>query len=342
MSTAPEVPPLAIRGFDWPLAVSHGLVLALCAAALLGGLLPGLLAVCASYLFTRWVAKMSLGFGHKVPVWMAAAVIMIAPLAGLSIFFADAKNSTVSMLGQHEAMMNHLASTVLQIRGKMPTEIARHLPDGVAAIQEMLAQHLRSQASVLASMGRTWIHGVLLAYVGLVVGALLAANARPVEPKPLSMAIAERARTFIDAFRQIVAAQFCIAAFNAVLTAIFLWVVLPLFRVHMPYAVTLVAMTFFLGLVPIVGNLMVNASLSLVGLSVSPAVGLACLVFLITIHKFEYAINAIVIGSRTRTAVWELLAVMFIFETLFGFAGLVAAPLYYAHLKKELVTVGWV
>ena len=62
----------------------------------------------------------------------------------------------------------------------------------------------------------------------------------------------------------------------------------------------------------------------------------ACLAFLILIHKAEYVINAKVVGSRTHIAVWELLAVMFAAEAVFGPAGLVAAPLFYAYLKKEL------
>jgi predicted PurR-regulated permease PerM len=66
-------------------------------------------------------------------------------------------------------------------------------------------------------------------------------------------------------------------------------------------------------------------------------VALACLVFLIAIHKAEYFINAQVIGHRTHMGVWELLAVMFVMEAVFGPAGLVAAPLFYAYLKKELV-----
>ncbi len=42
------------------------------------------------------------------------------------------------------------------------------------------------------------------------------------------------------------------------------------------------------------------------------------------------------VGARTQMAVWELLSVMFAAEAVFGPAGLVAAPLYYAYLKKEL------
>jgi predicted PurR-regulated permease PerM len=43
-----------------------------------------------------------------------------------------------------------------------------------------------------------------------------------------------------------------------------------------------------------------------------------------------------VVGARTQMGVWELLAVMFVAEAVFGPAGLVAAPLFYAYLKKEL------
>ena len=62
----------------------------------------------------------------------------------------------------------------------------------------------------------------------------------------------------------------------------------------------------------------------------------ACLGFLILIHKAEYVINAKVVGQRTHMGVWELLSVMFVAEAIFGAAGLVAAPLFYAYLKKEL------
>ena len=41
-------------------------------------------------------------------------------------------------------------------------------------------------------------------------------------------------------------------------------------------------------------------------------------------------------GQRTHMGVWELLSVMFVAEAVFGAAGLVAAPLFYAYLKKEL------
>jgi predicted PurR-regulated permease PerM len=91
--------------------------------------------------------------------------------------------------------------------------------------------------------------------------------------------------------------------------------------------------------VPIVGNLVCNVVITIVGLSVSPLAAAACLGFLILIHKAEYVINAKVVGSRTQMGVWELLSVMFVAEAVFGPAGLVAAPLCYAYLKKELASL---
>ena len=141
------------------------------------------------------------------------------------------------------------------------------------------------------------------------------------------------------AFRQIVAAQFWIAAFNTFLTAIFLLGILPHWNLTLPYTPALITLTFIAGLVPIVGNLLCNVVITIVGLSVSPVAAAACLGFLILIHKAEYVINAKVVGQRTHMGVWELLAVMFVAESVFGPAGLVAAPLFYAYLKKELEAV---
>jgi predicted PurR-regulated permease PerM len=177
--------------------------------------------------------------------------------------------------------------------------------------------------------------------VGLVVGALMVGTPAPLASVsggagPLRRALRQRGSDFMHAFRQIVVAQFWIAAFNAVCTAAFLWLALPLADVSIPYSTTLVGLTFVAGLIPIVGNLLCNSVLTIAGVSVSPAVGLACLLFLVTIHKFEYFINAKVVGKRTNTAAWELLTVMFIGEAVFGVAGLVAAPLYYAYAKREL------
>lgn len=317
-------------------------VAALAAAALKHGvLLVGVLAACLGFLVTGALSRLTVR-GRPMRLGLASAVVIVAPLAGLAVLLLNAKGITTSLFAQFPELMQQMAKTVLEFREKLPPSLAEYVPEGAMDVQAWLAAYLKSKAQAMASTGQVFLGGVLLAYVGLVIGALVA-YAGPGDSKgELAVAMRRRGAAFTDAFRQIVAAQFWIAAFNALCTALFLFGVLPFFDVELPYSGALVALTFFAGLVPIVGNLLCNGVLTLVGTSVSPMVGLSCLSFLIAIHKFEYVINAKVVGSRTSTKAWELLAVMFIAESLFGIGGLVAAPLYYAYVKKELRDLGLV
>ena len=314
------------------------------------GLLPGLLCVCLGYLVTRafahWFCS-GLGYlrGRRAPSpgalraaqVLAAGLVMLLPLALLAAGLTHSRGYLVDAPQQYRELMNYLANTVLELRQKLPADMAAYLPEGVAEIQRVIASYLGAKAGALAMAGRAWLAGLLFAYVGLLIGALAAVRAPALARGPLAGQLVQRITMFGEAFRQIVAAQFWIAAFNTLLTALFLLFVLPLWGLVLPYTPVLITFTFVAGLVPIVGNLVCNVVITLVGLSVSPLAAGACLAFLILIHKAEYVINAKVVGRRTQMGVWELLAVMFVAEAAFGPAGLVAAPLFYAYLKKELV-----
>ena len=321
-------------------AASFILAAALCIAILVYGLLPGLLAVCLGFLFaSALVGKERQRGPHLSPAW-AAGLVIVLPILALTVLFANAKGVAFGAVAQYQALLHHLAGTVLEIRQKLPPDLAAHLPDELLAAQSWLVEYLQSQAHALTGFGTAGLRGGLLVYVGLVVGALMVGTLQPLANGPLRRALRQRGSDFMNAFRQIVVAQFWIAAFNATCTAAFLWIALPLAGVGIPYSATLVGLTFVAGLIPIVGNLLCNSVLTIAGVSVSPSVGLACLLFLIAIHKFEYFINAKLVGRRTNTAAWELLTVMFIGEAIFGVAGLVAAPLYYAYAKRELLDAG--
>jgi len=326
--TISVTPPVKIASFV--------LAALLCTGTLIYGLLPGLLAVCLGYLFAAALAGERRTKGARLSPTMAATVVVFLPIVGLGFLLANAKGMAFGAVGQYQALLHHLAGTVLEIRQKLPADLASYLPDELMAVQVWLADYLKSKAQALAGFGSTGLHGVLLVYVGLVVGALIEGTEASPTTAPLHFAVRQRAGHFIEAFRQIVVAQFWIASINAVSTALFLLVALPLFGVSMPYVGALVALTFVAGLIPIVGNLICNSVVTLAGISISPAVGLACLFFLIGVHKTEYVINAKILGKQTNTAAWELLAVMFVGEAVFGIPGLVAAPLYYAYVKKEL------
>ncbi|MFT4243504.1 MAG: permease [Acidovorax sp.] len=345
--TAPQPPRPLTRGI---VVASYLLVAGALLLVMWRGLLPGLLCVCLGFLATRALARwLSAGLGRLqrqavpsartvgVAQAVAAGLVMLLPLALLALGATHSRGYIVEAPQQYRELLDYVARTVLELRLKLPADVASHLPEGAAEIQRVIASYLGAKAGALAMAGRAWLAGLLFAYVGLLIGALAAVRPPALAHGPLAQQLAQRITLFGEAFRQIVAAQFWIAAFNTLLTALFLLFVLPLWGLALPYTPVLVTFTFLAGLVPIVGNLVCNVVITIVGLSVSPLAAAACLGFLILIHKAEYVINAKVVGRRTQMGVWELLSVMFVAEAVFGPAGLVAAPLFYAYLKKELV-----
>jgi len=95
--------------------------------------------------------------------------------------------------------------------------------------------------------------------------------------------------------------------------------------------------TFFAGLLPIIGNLISNTVITLVALSVALQAAIGALLYLVVIHKLEYFFNAHIIGNRIKAQAWEVLLAMVVMEAVFGMPGLVAAPIFYAYIKEELV-----
>lgn len=325
--------------------VSHGLMVATLLLVMWQGLLPGLLCVSLGFLATRWLSP-RLGTLTRardgLAPRLAATLVALLPVVLIAFMVPRTRGVLLDAPEQYRDLLAFLSRTVLELSDKLPPDIAAQLPRGAEDVQRVIATYLASKAGALATTGRAWLSGLLFAFVGLLIGALAAARPSIIVLKPLAAQLHLRLSRFGETFRQIVVAQFFIALFNTCLTALFLLAILPLWGYRLPYTWALILLTFAAGLIPIVGNLICNAVLTLVGLAVSPWVALACLVFLVAIHKAEYFINAKVIGHRTHMGVWELLAVMFVMEAVFGPAGLVAAPLFYAYAKKELEASGWV
>jgi predicted PurR-regulated permease PerM len=74
----------------------------------------------------------------------------------------------------------------------------------------------------------------------------------------------------------------------------------------------------------------------LLSFSVSANVAAVSLLFLVAIHKFEYFLNARIVGTEIDCKAWELLCVMLLGETLFGVNGVIAAPILYSWAKSEV------
>jgi predicted PurR-regulated permease PerM len=193
-------------------------------------------------------------------------------------------------------------------------------------------------AQDLRRLGGNAGRALLLILIGFIIGSFIALReATPhLTLAPLAQALCERAQRLAEAFRRVVFAQVRISALNALLTWIYLGVILPLFGVDLPFVKTMVLVTLVVGLLPVLGNLISNTIIVIISLSHSLYVAAGSLGFLVVIHKLEYFVNARIIGGQIKARAWELLIVMLVMEVAFGVPGLIAAPVVYAYAKKEL------
>jgi predicted PurR-regulated permease PerM len=145
--------------------------------------------------------------------------------------------------------------------------------------------------------------------------------------------VSTRFRDFYRSFATVMGAQITISLINTALTGLFV------VAVRMPHTPLLIAITFLCGLVPIVGNLVSNAIIVFVALTVSLKLAIAALVFLVVIHKLEYFLNSKIIGDRIRNPAWLTLIALIIGERLMGIPGLILAPVVLNYLRVEMLTV---
>lgn len=244
--------------------------------------------------------------------------------------------------GGPAAFMSKLAEILESSRSSLPEWIYSALPHDGGELKAHLAGWLREHSGELQAIGKEAGHTLAHVLIGMIIGAMLSLHqmvAIEVRTSFVS-ALAERALKFSNAFRNIVFAQAKIAAVNAFLTWIYLGVVLPLVGVKLPFAGTLIIVTFVAGLIPILGNILSNSAIVIVSLEHSFQMAMSSLLFLISIHKLEYFLNAKIVGSQIKANAWELLTAMLAMEAAFGLPGLVAAPVYYAYLKSELKESG--
>ncbi len=267
---------------------------------------------------------------------VAILVVIIVSLlafagAGLMAFFRSDSGSLTVLLAK-------MAQIIEDSRKILPSWLFEHLPADAIAFKEQASQWLRSHADELQVVGKEAGRATAHILIGMIIGGILAVRDAVAMDnfKPFARALACRGELFSDAFKRVVFAQVRISAINTVFTATYLALVLPLMGVHLPLVKTMIAITFVVGLIPVVGNLISNTMIVIVSLSQSLLVAVASLLYLIVIHKLEYFLNARIVGSQIRANAWELLIAMLCMEAAFGLAGIVAAPIYYAYIKSEL------
>lgn len=261
---------------------------------------------------------------------LVVSALSLAIWAGISFLQSDA--------GSPQSLFQYLADIIEASRHQIPNWLGQHLPDNAQAWREMATAWLREHAVEAKSIGEQAGRALAHVLIGMIIGAMIALHDARDDYvlMPLADALRDRFMTLDNAFQRIVFAQVRIAAINATLTGIYLKVVLPLAGVDLPLTKTLIIITFVAGLLPVIGNLISNTVLVIVAMSHSLNIAVISLLFLVVIHKLEYFLNARIIGSHIQARSWELLIAMLVMESVFGIPGVVAAPVFYAYLKREL------
>ncbi len=303
-------------------------------------LLLALLSALATYsLYQALVAWFSRRMGWRWAEACTLAVVLLATAAlGWFIYAGVSELHEAYRSGKIDNLLASVLATLHQLDSWLPLWLQEKLPQTSAQAQQLLLDWSDAHPGSLKTAGQWAGRASAHLLIGVVVGFLAGASPLP-PPQGLSefvQAWRGRLQQLYAAFRDVVSAQLRISAVNTALTAIFLLVVLPILGYHLPLGMALVVITFVAGLLPIVGNLISNTAITLVALTISPWLAVAALLFLVGIHKLEYFINAKIMGHKLRVRTYELLAVMLVMEAAFGIGGLVAAPVYYAWLTREL------
>ncbi len=303
---------------------------------LLGSLLAGVLVFQLIHLLTPPLEKRLPGPRAR---WIAVVLLAVIITSALAALILAASAQLQHNMPSVQELLDQLMQIIDKARDHLPAWLWDYLPDGENELREHGISLLKSHVKELQQGGKNFAVGILHVALGMIIGAMIAVSMARLKPRlPLAAALVERASNFSETFRRIVFAQVKISFINAIATGIYLLCALPLFNATLPLSKTLVLITFIVGLLPVVGNLISNTLIVVISLSTSLSVAVASLVFLIVIHKFEYFLNARIIGGQIEARAWELLLAMVAMEAVFGLPGVIAAPIYYAYLKRELMS----
>lgn len=324
--------------YEW---AAWGLMAAALIYSLSAKLLPALLAGLLVYELVVLLSPRFVGnkLSHSRAKMIVVALISAAVLSALIGAVVGAIAYYKAEGGSYSALLKNMAEVIENSRNMLPPWVAEYLPQGdESQIRATLGDWLREHAQEIKTFGGSAGHVLAMVVIGLIIGSFVALNEGREHHAlgPLAQAMIARVHHLGRAFRKVVFAQVRISLLNTVLTGIYLGVILPAFGVQLPFVKTMIVITFVVGLLPVLGNLISNTVIVIISFNHSLQIAFASLGFLVVIHKLEYFVNARIIGGQIKAYTWELLTAMLVMEAAFGVQGVIAAPVFYAYLKREL------
>src|SRR5215204_2696152 len=215
----------------------------------------------------------------KIIVVALLAILVIAAIGAAILGLIALLSSGSENLA---VLLQKMAEVIETARSHLPAWAVSSLPEEPTELRAVAVAWLREHAGQMRSIGQDVWRALLHILFGMVIGGMIAVSreAGDHEHGPLVHALTNRARLLGAAFRSVVFAQVRISALNTALTALYLLVVVPWMGIQLPFAKTMVVVTFITGLLPVIGNLISNTVIVVVSLSVSPLLAIGSLEFL--------------------------------------------------------------
>ncbi|MFI4846864.1 MAG: hypothetical protein ACH6QO_00395 [Candidatus Makana argininalis] len=222
------------------------------------------------------------------------------------------------------------------IKNIIPDYLPAFLPESTEKIKYQIFSLINSNLNVFKKIFNSFLNGFIMIFLGLILGSSVSLNKPFKKQSYFIKQLSKRIINLYDSFSNVIYAQIKISILNTILTTIIMIILFIFFKIKIPFIKELILITLIFGLFPIIGNIISNTMITISAFYISFIVGIIMLIYLIFIHKLEYFLNAEIVGKSINSKSWELLLAMIILKSIFGLEGLIAAPIYYAYVKKEL------
>ncbi len=233
---------------------------------------------------------------------------------------------------------------ISELKSYLPEYLWSYLPNDLIEMKKKLVDFLKDNVGNVFGITAKTFQLFLLLLIGIIIGSIIAFSKLnydithhdiKIEKKYFVSELHSRIQNFLTIFESVVFAQVKIALFNTICTTIYIFT-LQFFDINIPYGKTLILLTFVFGLLPVIGNLIINSLIFILSLSVGFKIAIMSIIFTILIHKLEYYINAKIVGAKIKTSIGEILVAMILLESLLGVTGLIMAPIIYGYIKLEM------
>jgi predicted PurR-regulated permease PerM len=307
---------------------------------LVSALIVGLtLYLILDYVSQRLHGRMARGVVRPLALLVVTTVTGAIVTAAIMLMVTMLRRGAGNVPEMMEQMADILGSVRLWLGGlgrQFIPEVMTDAEDFKLTIMTWLKTHAQTLRAGSLWIGIGLVHMIMGGLLALLVFFRHVTHHDEMTRGPLARHLVEKVDRFAHAFGRVAMAQIKISLVNTTLTGLYLLVALPLFDIHVPFATTLVVITFLCGLVPVIGNLISNTVITILSMGISIGTAVASLTFLVVIHKLEYLINSRIVGGETDSQAWEILMAIIIGEAAFGVGGIILAPIVYAFIKREL------